>query len=299
MRHLGLADWIEDRDHRRARSRRPVRDARHSPATACCGRSMPTSISPMLEQAEGGTLLTGVGGDELWMSLVTRCPGRPRRGRSSSRHSRFAARCSRGACSRSTFPWLRAEGRRAAMRAAGADAAASPRTVRRADGVGQGDALHGGRQRRARSARGRRGRRIAPSAARSRASGRRSPPRRRGAGSRAARRGARGRRGAAACPPSWSRGAPRPRFDAAFFDEHARAFAEDWDGRRRPGNDLDRRRGAARALGATETPDPHTLTAIQAAWLASAGRPRRGAGRRPRAVTPSPRAGEPQVRQAR
>jgi asparagine synthase (glutamine-hydrolysing) len=59
-------------------------------------------------------------------------------------------------------------------------------------------------------------------------------------------------------------------FDAAFFGEHARAFANGWDGRGLA-NDLIDGEALRAHWCASETPDPHTLTALQAAWLASAG----------------------------
>ena len=62
-------------------------------ATGCCGRSTPTSTRRCSSCAAGGTLLTGVGGDELW-AVVARRPHGPRAGATCSRwrRSRCAAR---------------------------------------------------------------------------------------------------------------------------------------------------------------------------------------------------------------
>ena len=58
-------------------------------------------------------------------------------------------------------------------------------------------------------------------------------------------------------------------FDGVFFDEPARAFAQDWDGSGVPDELVDPAALRAHWLGGA--PDPHALTLLQAAWLASAG----------------------------
>jgi asparagine synthase (glutamine-hydrolysing) len=59
-------------------------------------------------------------------------------------------------------------------------------------------------------------------------------------------------------------------FDALFFHDHSRALVREWDGHGIPDDLVD-----AAALRAhwqrDETPDPHSLTLLQAVWLASAG----------------------------
>ena len=107
MRQLGLDDWVRSS---RGRARRVGPYARRAlPATACCGRSTPTS-TPDARGGRGGTLLTGVGGDELWGS--SRRPVRLRRRALRSRRSPRPPRGPRAQPSRSTSRGSRA-GRRA------------------------------------------------------------------------------------------------------------------------------------------------------------------------------------------
>jgi asparagine synthase (glutamine-hydrolysing) len=58
-------------------------------------------------------------------------------------------------------------------------------------------------------------------------------------------------------------------FDAVFFNEHARAFAQEWAGGGIPAALVDE--AALRAHWLADQPDPHTLNLMQAAWLSSAG----------------------------
>src|SRR3954451_24469745 len=84
---------------------------------------------PMLEQAAGGTLLTGVGGDELWMSSCA-SPITPRR-----RLLQLApVPLRREVLIRRVpleFPWLHPRARRKARRVAAGGMVTAPRTVHR------------------------------------------------------------------------------------------------------------------------------------------------------------------------
>ncbi len=83
----------------------------------------------MLERAAGGTLLTGVGGDELWSSSRAQVLRRRRRALA---YAPFALR--RAVLARRepiAYPWLRRAGEAEARRAASADRAGEPRTVAR------------------------------------------------------------------------------------------------------------------------------------------------------------------------
>jgi hypothetical protein len=59
-------------------------------------------------------------------------------------------------------------------------------------------------------------------------------------------------------------------FDAVFFHDHARTLAREWDGRGIPDVLVDPEALRAHWTGG-QTPDPHSLTLLQAVWLASAG----------------------------
>jgi asparagine synthase (glutamine-hydrolysing) len=59
-------------------------------------------------------------------------------------------------------------------------------------------------------------------------------------------------------------------FDGVFFNEHARALAREWDGGGVDATLVDAAALRAHWLGAS-TPDPHSLTLLQALWLRSAG----------------------------
>ena len=80
-----------------------------------------------------------------------------------------------------------------------------------------------------------------------------SPPPRRGAGFARPDDALRLRRRATCCPTSVVARRTKASFDACSSASHARAFARDWDGARRPGR-ARRRRRAARALGAARRP---------------------------------------------
>jgi asparagine synthase (glutamine-hydrolysing) len=71
-------------------------------------------------------------------------------------------------------------------------------------------------------------------------------------------------------PPELVARRTKASFDALFFHDHSRALVREWDGRGIPDDLVD-----ANALRAhwlrEETPDPHSLTLLQAVWLASAG----------------------------
>lgn len=220
---------------------------------------------PLLEHAAGGTLLTGVGGDELWGS--SRAQRRRPRRRVLDR-APFALR--RAVLARRepiAYPWLRQAGVAAARRAAGSDRAGEPRSVQRrmawyramrATAVGT-DALE----------------RVAT-----------------GAGARIAHplldRTVWGAVASAAPRSGFPKGDDALRlvagsllpeevitrrtkagFDRVFYGRHARAFAQEWSGAGVPEALVDI--AALRAHWAGEAPDPHSLTLLQSAWLASAG----------------------------
>jgi hypothetical protein len=84
-------------------------------------------------------------------------------------------------------------------------------------------------------------------------------------------------------------------FDALFFHDHARALVREWRGGGVPARLVDERRLRKHWQG--ETPDPHTLTLLQAVWLASArDRVEQATCHQPQRV-PAAGPGQPQMRQ--
>jgi hypothetical protein len=218
---------------------------------------------PMLEHAAGGTLFTGVGGDELWGASHRRRE-RPRR-----RLLALAPRAVQGRVLARNRPidyaWLRPNAIRAAKLAAGARAAAEPWTlVRRMRWYRGQDAMAIGT------------RALALIAADAGAAIEHPllDARLWGAVAAAAPRGGfRDREAALAAvagdvlPPETVSRRTKASFDAVFFNEHARAFVREWAGDGVPDEVVDAE--ALRAQWNEVSPDAHTYTLLQSAWLTS------------------------------
>ena len=254
VRHLGLDDWVRIDIHDELDAVGPY--ARR--ALSRHGLLWPFNAhfhSPMLEQAAGGTLLTGVGGDELWSSS------------SASHRSGCAAGCSssrRAALRREVLarrdadrvPWLRPRAR--------APRSAPPATTpRRCRGpCASGWSSHGAcatpqpaarRSTCSRPTRARRSR-IRCSIWTSVVGLAAAAPRAGFAHADAALAAVAGR----SCPRELISRRTKASFDAVFFNEHARAFARGMDraAASRPRSSTQRR--CART--GSDAPDPHSLT---------------------------------------
>jgi asparagine synthase (glutamine-hydrolysing) len=219
----------------------------------------------MLECAAGGTLLTGVGGDELWAASSAPRIGLRRRVLRRAPHPLRRMLLARREPIQ--YPWLRPAALDAAKRAAGGDSAAEPSTVgarmrwwrgMRSTAVGTaaldliaGDAgaeirhplldneLWGA---------------VAAAAPRA------------GFGD---RKGALSLAAGHLLPSDVVSRRTKAGFDAVFFREYARALACDWAGGGVPDELVDT--ASLRAHWRAGEPDPHSFTLLQAAWLASAG----------------------------
>jgi asparagine synthase (glutamine-hydrolysing) len=264
VRHLGLSEWIrleveDELDALGPYARRGLE--RH-------GLLWPFNAhfhAPMLEQAAGGVLLTGIGGDELWSAAHTR--------RLSWRRRVFAfapGPLRREVLARRIplrYPWLTAPAARQAQRAAAHDAAQQSRTVR-------------GRMEQARSLRylGVGTASLALLAADAGAelahplldlglwsAVAAAAPRGGFQGPRAALRATAGH----LLPDDLLSRTSKASFDAIFFHTHSRQLAEAWTGEGVPAGLVDER--ALRKHWLSEQPDSHSLTLVQSAWLASAG----------------------------
>jgi asparagine synthase (glutamine-hydrolysing) len=128
VRHVGAPDWIRLELGDELDAIGPYAQA----VLARHGVLWPFNAhfhAPMLACAAGGTLLTGIGGDELWAAVAARAPRLRRRALAlaprSLRRGLLAHRESLD------LPWLSVAGRRAASRAAAADSAAVPMTLAR------------------------------------------------------------------------------------------------------------------------------------------------------------------------
>lgn len=259
--HLGLADWVrieagDDLDCVGPHARGAL--ARH-------GLLWPFNVhfhAPLLEHAAGGTLLTGIGGDELWGSS---CAPRVRRRRHLLRLAPFAVR--RAVLARREpidFPWLRPAAREAARRAAAAESARAPFATRERMAFARGMRyLATGTASLEQVAAGAgaaiahplldRGLWAAVAAA--------TPH-----GGFARRADAIGAVAGHRLPEALVSRGTKAGFDGVFFGEHARAFARAWDGTGVPLDLVDAQALRAHWLG--EAPDPHSFTLLQAAWLA-------------------------------
>ena len=262
IRHLGLSDWIrlEVRDELDAvgpYARRAL--ARH-------GLLWPFNAhfhSPLLEQAAGGTLLTGAGGDELWIAAFARPIGRRRRllqlAPSPLRQAVLTRRVP------IEFPWLTARGRRRAVWAAARDLIAAPRTTRdrMAETRGRSSLATGvaSLQKLASDA----GAEIAHPMLDERL----------WAAVAAVAPEAGFTRGDAALaavagellPKELVSRRTKASFDGVFFHDHSRALVRDWIGGGVPPDLVDEAALRAHWLGATA--DSHSLTLMQSVWLAS------------------------------
>jgi asparagine synthase (glutamine-hydrolysing) len=70
-------------------------------------------------------------------------------------------------------------------------------------------------------------------------------------------------------PPETVSRRTKASFDAVFFHDHARAFVREWGGEGVPEAVVDAE--ALRAQWREESPDAHTYTLLQCAWLATRG----------------------------
>ena len=289
VRALGIDDWIriEVRDELDAvgpYARKALE--RH-------GLLWPFNVhfhSPMLEQAAGGTLLTGAGGDELWLSSSQQPVGRRRRllqlAPAPVRRALLARRVA------IDFPWLTERGRRAACTAAAADMLALPRTTR--DRMAE--------------MRGTRGlatavaslERLAGDAGASIAHPLLDLQLWGAVAAAAPREGFAHRNDALAAaaghllPRQLVGRSTKASFDGLFFHDHSRAAARAWRGGGLPADVVDEVALAEHWAG--EVADSHSLTMLQSVWLASAQRaeqPRRHLVEQLEA----PRTDQPQMRE--
>jgi len=218
---------------------------------------------PMLEHAAGGTLFTGIGGDELWAA------SHARRARLRRRMLALAPRTVQGrVLARNQpmdYPWLRPHAIREVKGVMGAHSAMEPwRLVRRMrwyraqDSTAVGTAaldliaadvgatiehplldagLWGA---------------VAAAAPR---------------GGFCDREAALATTAGEVLPPETVSRRSKASFDAVFFNEHARAFVSEWAGDGVPESVVDA--DALRRHWHEESPDAHTYTLLQCAWLAS------------------------------
>ena len=262
--HLNVHDWIrievaDELDAVGPYARRVL--ARH-------GLLWPFNVHfhlPMLEHAVGGTLFTGVGGDELWAASHQRRERLRRRALAlapRSVQSRVLARHRP-----IDYPWLRPHAIREANRVASAHSASMPwalmarmrwyrgqdsmATGRRALGLIAADA----------------GAAIEHPLLDSGLWG--------AVAANAPRGGFRDRDAALTAvaghvlPPETVSRTTKASFDALFFHDHARALVREWEGSGVPARIVDGE--ALRAHWHEESPDAHSYTLLQAAWLASRG----------------------------
>ncbi len=218
---------------------------------------------PMLEQAAGATLFTGVAGDELWAASHVRRERLRRRALALAPHA-FEVR----ALARNRpigYPWLRREAIREAKLVAGAHSASEPwslgrrmRWYRSLDSIATGT-------------------RALDLIAADTGAAIEHPLLDAGVwgavAAAAPRRGFRDREAALTAvagdvlPPETIARRSKASFDAVFFHEHARAFAREWTGEGVPERLVDAE--ALREHWHEESPDAHSYTLLQAAWLAS------------------------------
>jgi asparagine synthase (glutamine-hydrolysing) len=219
---------------------------------------------PMLDEAVGGTLLTGIGGDELWASSQARSLGWRRR------LLGFAPYGVRRAVLRRRvgidYPWLWPKTRRAVRRAMAGDLATQPQSVVRRMAVWRAlRAITTGTA-------------ALDLLARDAGASICHPLLDRGlwgaVAAAAPSTGFAGREDALRMVASHLLPADvisrrtKASFDRVFFHEHARTFASEWAGQGVPEDVVNV--AALSAHWSAETADPHSLTLMQAAWIASA-----------------------------
>jgi asparagine synthase (glutamine-hydrolysing) len=262
VRHLGVSDWIrldivDELDAVGPYARGAL--ARHGLLWPCNAHFH----APMLEEAAGGVLLTGIGGDELLSASFAHTTGRRRRllqlTPAPVRRAILARRMPLD------FPWLRPRGRREARVAAADEALATPRTALRRMEMSRGMryVTVGGEA-------------LAKLAA---DAGAEIAHPLRDVGVWASVAAAAPRAGFGHCDEALSAVAghllpdavvsrrTKASFDALFFNEHSRAFAQEWSGGGVPDGHVDE--AALRKHWRGGAPDGHSLTLIQAAWVAS------------------------------
>ncbi len=263
--HLGLADWQRLEFGGELDLVGPVATA----ALRRHGLLWPFNAHfhvPMLEAARGGTLLTGIGGDELF-----RAAARPLPAITPRRLALFAAprplrRAWHGRASVQLHPWLTPAAARDARRALAAWEASEPRRLR-------------ARLRHVRAARYLRvGTRSLEALARDCGAAIAHPllaPTVWAAVARSAPVGGHEDRTAAMehvvgplLPPALLGRSDKACFDEVFFHEHSRAFAETWSGAGVPA-EVDAR--ALREHWLAGAPLAQSFSLLQAAWLAERG----------------------------
>ena len=260
--HLGIGDWIrievaDELDAVGPYAQRVLE--RH-------GLLWPFNVHfhlPMLEQAAGGTLFTGVGGDELWASSHARRERLRRRALGLAPHALQGRALARNRPI--DYPWLRPDGIREAKRVAGAHAASEPwRLLPRMRWYRGQDSM----------ATGLRALELIAADAGATIEHPLLDARLWGAVAAAAPRGGFRDRETAllavaggVLPAETVSRRTKASFDAIFFHEHSRAFVRDWDGAGVPERIVDA--AALRDHWREESPDAHSYTLLQAVWLAS------------------------------
>jgi hypothetical protein len=263
--HLGLSDWLRLEFADELDLVGPVAAA----AMRRHGLLWPFNAHfhvPMLDAAGDGTLLTGIGGDELFRSAVSLLPVLRARSVALFAAPRLIRRRWHGRASVELHPWLSAAGLREGRRALAAWEAAEPRRLRarlrhvRAArylrvGIGSLDLL-------ARDA----GAAIAHpllEPAVWAAVARSAPP-----GGYPDRTAAMRAVFEPLLPAELLARADKACFDEVFFHTHSRAFAEKWTGSGVPAELVDARALREHWLG--DAPRAQSFSLLQAAWLASA-----------------------------
>jgi Asparagine synthase len=261
--HLGLSDWLRPEFSGELDLVGPVAAA----AMRRHGLLWPFNAHfhvPILEAASGGTVLTGIGGDELFRAAATTRPQRRARSIALYLAPRAVRRRWYGRASVELHPWLTASGERAGRRALAAWEAAEPRRLRprlrhvRAArylriGTASLDLL-------ARDA----GAAVAHPLLDLRvwaALGSGPAHRDRTAAMRAVF--------GPLLPAELLARTDKACFDEVFFHDHSRAFAAGWSGAGVPGALVDA--GALRRHWHGEAPRAQSYTLLQAAWLADRG----------------------------
>lgn len=263
VRHLGLSDWIRLEIEDELDAVGPY--ARR--ALMAQGLLWPFNAhfhAPMLDEAAGGVLLTGIGGDELWSASLAHHVSRRRR-----LLQLLPATVRRAALARRVpiaYPWLRPHALRAARSAAAGHRLAAPRTVLERMALSRGMRYNAvgtaSLDRLAADA----GAQIAHPLLDDRlwAAVAVAAPRAGFERPEAALAAAAGH----LLPPELVARRSKASFDALFFNEHSRAFVDAWGGDGVPPDLVDA--AALRAHWTGPAPDSHSLTLIQSAWLASA-----------------------------
>jgi hypothetical protein len=246
---------------------------------------------PMLEAARGGTLLTGIGGDELFRSAASTLP--PLRARSLVLYAapRFVRARWHGRASLAMHPWLTASGSAAGRRALARWEAAEPRRlvarmwhVRSSRYLRIGTASLG---------------RLAADAGAAIAHPLLEPAVWAAVARTAPRGGHRARTDAMRAafggllPDELLARPDKACFDEVFFHGHSRAFAARWSGAGAPAGLVDA--GALQEHWLGDAPRAQSFSLLQAAWLSTDGVEQPGGGLVER--VPAARAAQAQNRQ--